>query len=728
MDTLVLFEGHPAAVYPMLLGVEPGSEVIIAHTTESVAQANTMVEYLSTTELGDQLHFSLVDVGDCIDFDDCYEQLERIQLVVPYSLFYTDGSRVLAACAIWKHLNDHEGKNNYLRQYLDNWTGNILLDDRHDGIEAVDVSRNLELQDMVGVTGRGIEIGWGPVRTKDQRKGSRDVRAEAFNHIEQISWQLRERRPQQGPQAERSIRSGIVVLGQYFTGLSDPEQINECFGAGCETVVACLVALAADEVFGESEPYHVYGGVKILDYEAGTNPSGVKVLSEFDVVLQVRQRILHFEVKRRDILARNLFVDRDVVGRNAFGPEAFMWTVVFRSTNCRVQDQLEELEKLGHVRGTSRDRFNFDAIASSPEVMNFYHQLVEKLQDFFLKVDRVHEPDMSDYASVDVLSCVMGIPSVTQALVGEMALKFSEEGHDRPVVVGCLTNSTFTGPLPGDVERDVISIPALNARVCYRVASGVVPTYVGVTAGPKWAIGGFVRYAWEHNRMCTREHKEDFAQLVHLDKKPLLLTDDTYGRCIRFWSPETNPEAYRRQYEEPFNEVAGSGYFKRLWQKDFDSLDPVARSVAWAADYHDCEVFVPRGSQRGRLQHRKAHHRSRVVIDALVLTGRNMAALVAVVDPHRKRRNVPNTDVRDVRFCIVEEEAKLERIVGSLSRVLVVAPEEYVENMTDHGSGEKDRFILNIARMTNDWQSILHYGNDGAEPVRIPESFWEQLQ
>ncbi|MBL7284704.1 hypothetical protein FPH17_09195 [Corynebacterium godavarianum] len=713
MDSVFLFDGHSSALLPGLFALQPKGKIKIVSTAEAVADAQVLVEYLQSQREFAGLEFEVVDAGYCVDFDDCLAQLNALELRTPYRLDYTDGNRVLAACAIWKHLDDHGGESHHLRQYLDNYSGNMLLDGKEHGVSAHRVGQNLPLRHFIGVTRRTFTADFGPIQL---RSSSPNRRAAAFKKVNQLCDKVI-RHDSSHPDAATSERlsKALEPLRDYLSGLDGVSLDHNATGTAGEIVVGCYAALAADEVCAQNGlEYEVLGGVKIqLSNEHGVQAN----LAEFDVVLRVNQRILHFEVKRKDQQARSLFIDRDMLGRSMFGPETHAWAVTLRSTQREIQDQLEELEEVGHTPGTARDRLDFDVITSRKERREFYQHLVEKIVSFRPRQGSPATFDERGVSQVDVLSCTLGVASATQALAGEIAAKFVMDGIERAPVFGCLTSSDSAPELPGGVEKKVFQLARLDAAVAYQVACASQPTYVGVTSGPKWAIGGFTRYAWE----------SESVYLAHLDRIQLLLDDDTYGRCVRFWNPRLESLAYRRQYEETFTNISESGDYRLLAPGQFGKLTRRARTIAEEADARGIEVYVPADSKNGKLRQFQIRHETHVPIEVLILTGRNMTALVAVVDQSASQRFVHQAAVRAARNRIVEEEAKLEAVVGPLNRVLVVLPDTFRSPPTAKESPSGRRLTWETAVRANDWFEVVPYGGILADHILIPDEFWTSL-
>lgn len=682
-------------------------------TTEAVADAQVLVDYLQSQKEFAGLEFEVVDAGYCIDFDDCLAQLNAIDLHTPYRLDYTDGNRVLAACAIWKHLDDHGGEHHHLRQYLDNFSGNMLLDGVEHNVNAYRVGQQLSLRHFIGATGRSYATSFGPMRVKHS---SPSRRAAAFKHVNRLCDEvIRHDSSHPDSATNKRLSKALEPLRDYFSGLDDVSLEHNATGAAGEIVVGCYAALAADEVGAEKGlEYEVLGGVKMQianEYGAQAN------LAEFDVVLRVNQRIIHFEVKRKDQQARSLFVDRDMLGRSMFGPETHAWTVTLRSTRREIQEQLEELEAVGHTPGTARDRLDFDVIASGKERREFYQHLVDKIVSFRPRQAAPAAPDLRAVTQVDALSCTLGVASATQALAGEVAAKFGMDGIERAPVFGCLTSLDGAPELPGGVEKKVFQFGQLDAAVAYQVACASRPTYVGVTSGPKWAIGGFTRYVWE----------SESVYLAHLDRIQLLLDDETYGRCVRFWNPRLESLAYRRQYEETFENISDSGDYQLLAPGQFEKLTRRARMIAEEAEARGVEVYVPADSKYGKLRQFQIRHEPHVPIEVLILTGRNMTALVAVVDQQASQRVVHQAAVRAARNRIVEEEAKLESVVGPLNRVLVVLPDTFRSPPTAQEAPSGRRLTWETSVRANDWFEVVPYGGILADHILIPDEFWTSL-
>lgn len=715
-DVLVLFSSHPSAVLPYLATLTDGRKVAIAHTTSSAGEARAMVDYLRLSRRFGGLDFTLFDIGDAYDFEDCLEQLGTLPMAVPYELHYTAGTRVASASAVWKHLEDHGNAQHQLRSYLDNWTGKILLDAEDSaGVDFRDVPADYSLRDMIGALGYDATWDFGPVRlvNKDLVKVAADL--ERLRRAV-VAWHANNN------QSKQDLREAMVSAAQNFTGY-DPHYVDsDDVGRAGEVLVGGIIAVAVDAAVG-AEDYEILGGVTINEVAGISRHSKLSTVAEFDVVLRLNQRIIHCEAKRADYNARGLFVERDALGRFVFGSESHMWTVVFRETNERLTEEMEELEELGRVEGTRRDRYRFNLVTNREEMETLLAEItgvvsaIDPHRDNISPVAAVDGPSYDD-TDVDALVCSLGVPSSVKATAGELGA----------MRLGCFSSVPFAPELPRGATMVPFVTPKMHALTAYAAAKKIAPPVLAVTTGPKSVSSGFVRYAYDQVQAGNIE-----VELLHIDRHAKHMPDGTFTRCVRRGNPVKGWSVTPREYEEQFEALSGSGEYVQATVDQIERYPRLLSLVASEAISRGIEVWAPIESTDGRMSGLGGKFEPDVTIDLVVLTGRHTTGIVAVVDQDftASRGKRPTTsDITWARKRIIEEEAKVEQLFSGRNRVLVCVPPQFDAVPLEGEAHVDSRSSWDAVEVGNDWEDLVHFtyprGSDTAE-LTVPESFWNQL-
>lgn len=722
-DVLVMFHAHPSAVLPFIATIEDGATVAIAHSTESAEDAQIMVDYLASSKRFGGLAFTLWDIGECYDFADCLEHLSKISLTQPYRLNYTAGTRVSAASSVWKHLEDHNGENHQLRTYLDNWTGKILhdaeiIDNHGNASDWAEVPNDYSVVDMIGATGHDVTLDFGPVKLHKKSDTQRAMGALENLRKAVVDWN-------NGNQNSKdALRDAVRKAASFFSGFDQDYLDSDDVGRAGEVLAGGLVAVAAADALGDTADCEVLGGVTVNEIEEIVGRKKLAAVAEFDVVLRLKQRIIHFEAKRADYNARGLFVERDALGRFVFGSEAHMWTMTFRETDRELTEEMEALEELGRVEGTKQDRYRFNSVTNHQELS----ALVEEISSVISTIDPHRENllpadglDLPDFTGVeaDAIVCSLGVPSAVQALAGELA----------PVSLGCFSAVPFAAELPEGASKVDIVTPKMHALTGYEAAKAVGAPTVAVTTGPNSVSSGFVRFVYEE--VCAGRTD---VEMLHMDREAVKMEDGTFTRCIRRGNPVAGWAVESRDYKEQFTALADSDEFVMIGDDELRDMPRVIGYVAREARKRDIDVWIPRASKAGRLDGLGGRYEPDVTVDLIVLTGHHVTGTVAVVDQdfNVSRGKRPSTsEVTWARKRVVEEEGKVEQLFNGLNRVLVCIPPHFDNVPVGEENFQERRSSWDAVAEGNDWQELVHFhyphGNNVAY-VDVPDSFWRELE
>lgn len=715
-DVLVLFSSHPSAVLPYLATLSDGRRVAIAHTTAAAREARTMVDYLRRSRRFGGLHFTLFDIGECYDFADCIERLDALPMAVPYELHYTAGTRVASASAVWKHLDDHGNTQHHLRSYLDNWTGKILLDGQDSsGADFKSVPGENCVEDLIGALGYQATSDFGPLRLVNPDT------AQVMSDLERlrkavVAWRS------DSKNLRRNVRDAMVAAARNFTGYNADYLDSDDVGRAGEVLAGGIIALAVDAAVGD-EDYEILGGVTINEVSGFSEPQLLSAVAEFDVVLCLNQRIIHFEAKRADYNARGLFVERDALGRFVFGSESRMWTVTFRETNERLTEEMEELEELGRVDGTQRDRYRFNSVTNRKEMETLIAEItavveaINPRRENILPESTVDSPHFGN-TDVDALICSLGVPSSVQAIAGELGA----------IRLGCFSSVSFGFPLPNDAVAVPFVTQKMHAITAYAAAKMIAPPVLAITTGPKSVSSGFVRYAYERVKAGDTQ-----VELLQVDRNAKQMPDGSFSRCVRRGNPAKGWSVTPRKYEEQFEALSSSGDFLQATPKQIKLYPRLLRSIAGEATARGIEVWVPAASKNGRMSGLGGKFEPDVTIDLVVLTGRHTTGVVAVVDQDYKAiqgKRPMTSEITWARKRIIEEEAKVEHLFNGRNRVLVCIPPHFDAVSTDGEDNTVRRSSWDAVEVGNDWEDLVHFTyplGDGNAAVKVPEEFWQQL-
>lgn len=722
-DVLVMFDSHPSAVLPFLATVEEGATVAIAHSVESASAAHVMVDYLATSERFGGINFALWEIGEGYDFADTLHLLDHIPLANPYRLNYTAGTRVTSASSVWKHLVDHNGENHQLRTYLDNWTGKILHDaevlgENGEFLDWAEVPSDYSVVDMIGATGHEVTVDFGPVKLNKTVDSNQAVSALENLRKAVVGWH------NGNPKTQQDLRTAVQKAAAFFTGF-DPQFLDsDDVGRAGEVLAGGIVAVAAAEALDNAVEYEVLGGVTVNEVQENVGRTKVSAVAEFDVVLRLKQRIIHFEAKRADYNARGLFVERDALGRFVFGSESHMWTVTFRETDQKLTEEMEALEELGRVEGTQQDRYRFNSVTQHSELVALIEEIasvistIDPHRENLLPVDTVDLPDFAGIEA-DAMVCSLGVPSAVQALAGELGA----------VRLGCFSSVPFATPLPAGATAVDILTPKMHALTGYEAATAVGSPVVAVTTGPKSVSSGFVRYVFEQVRAGRTE-----VEMLHIDREAVKTDDGMFARCVRRGNPVAGWSTEPRTYEEQFTALAQSDEFVMIDDDSLKAMPRVVGYIAREARKRGIEVWIPRESDSGRLDGFGGRFEPDMTVDVVVLTGHHVTGTVAVVDQdfNVSRGKRPSTsEVTWARKRIVEEEGKVEQLFNGLNRVLVCIPPHFDNVPVGEENFQERRSSWDAVAAGNDWQELVHFHypyNNNVAYVEVPESFWRELE
>ncbi|MGW5317326.1 hypothetical protein [Nocardia thailandica] len=290
--------------------------VILVHSDASKAEAEAVGEHFRGSDQGIEVT-SLLSCGSAAEFATTRAVFDQLRGIVAetgtreFLLDYTGGNKIMTACAIWAHLEAHDGGGERWRSYIDNTTGQLVTGSIDAGAGAIDVvSSGLDLGKLARLHGfelsspsvdvTGLDLGG--LREAITRADKGMARAD----LEEVLY---------------AWTDSAGICREWVAGrvarpgggrLSDQELQREVRGLLREVLVAGTTA----QVVGARADTEIRFSAEIR--VKGSPPSS-KPTAECDLLVRTGHRVLHIEVKSSAYHARRVLGQRTVFSRFLFG-------------------------------------------------------------------------------------------------------------------------------------------------------------------------------------------------------------------------------------------------------------------------------------------------------------------------------------------------------------------------------------------------------------------------